>query len=366
MPDSGHAQVAHALSQILAASGRWRPVEDNVIRYFPRSGPLFMKFYKWMLFHWAGLWGHLHDNADYAQLVRAWEAWFYKMDFFHLEKMLGRHKPDAVLVTHALPLRSLAALRAKGRLSLPLFALTTDFWAHRYWAHKTVDHYFASSLQARSDLIRNGVARQKISITGIPVREQFLRPIKKERVLKSLKFNPHKKTIFVLGGSYGVLPYQELLEAAIADAGLSRHQWIFVFGNNKKGLAQARNRLSGKSWGNIRVFGFTQEVPKFMVASDLMIGKAGALSSSEALVMGLPMVITRPMPGQEIKNAAFLASSGAAVREDNTEKLIGVTRRILDNPGRLESMRLAAKRLAHPHAGGAVLKILDDWMKRKI
>lgn len=354
-PDSGHAQVAHALAQALEAEGHWRPVEDNVVSYFPTAGPLFLKLYKWMIFNWSGLWGHLHDNPDYARAVKGSESWIYKMDFFRVHKILEKHKPDAVLATHALPLRCLAVLKAKGQFDLPLYALTTDFWAHRYWAHKSVDHYFASTLQARRDLTRNGVAGNRISVTGIPLREEFSVP------LESLESGRIRKTILVLGGSYGVLPYSDLVQTALDDEDLKKCSWFFVFGNNRKDLDLAKKIVSLKDRRRVKLFGFTSEVASLMAVSDLMIGKAGALSASEALVKGLPQVIARPMPGQETKNADFLVKSGAAVRADQMDRLIHQVKSLVNNDQKLGVMKRAARRLAKPDAAQRVVKLLNTF-----
>ena len=356
---SGHAQVAHALSEALPVSGRWEPVEDNIIHYFPQAGPLFMKLYKWVIFHRSEIWGHFHDNPNYESLARVFEEMFYKMDLLRVEKILKRHKPDVILATHAFPLRALAALKAEGKVHAPLYALTTDFWAHRYWAHEAVDHYFASSAQARMDLISHGVAAKRISITGIPIREDFLKAMPRERALGLLKFQADKKTILVMGGSYGVVPFGELLDAAQNHTRLRNHQWIFIFGNNRKGLTVAKKHLKPENAGRVRLLGFTSEVASLMAASDLMVGKGGALTASEALAVGLPMVISRPVAGQETKNADFLVRSGAARRADSKDKLLSLLVRLTSDDRLLRSMRVASKNISTPCAASNVLDILD-------
>ena len=51
-----------------------------------------------------------------------------------------------------------------------------------------------------------------------------------------------------------------------------------------------------------------------MAAADLLVGKAGGLTSSEAMSRGLPMVLIEPIPGQEERNADHLLEAGAAIR----------------------------------------------------
>ena len=47
-----------------------------------------------------------------------------------------------------------------------------------------------------------------------------------------------------------------------------------------------------------------------MAMSDLMVTKAGGVTTSEALAAELPMVLVNPIPGQEEENAAFLQAVG--------------------------------------------------------
>jgi processive 1,2-diacylglycerol beta-glucosyltransferase len=51
-----------------------------------------------------------------------------------------------------------------------------------------------------------------------------------------------------------------------------------------------------------------------MAAADLLVGKPGGLTTAEAAARGLPMVLLRPIPGQEERNADVLVQAGAAIR----------------------------------------------------
>ncbi len=54
-----------------------------------------------------------------------------------------------------------------------------------------------------------------------------------------------------------------------------------------------------------------------MAAADLLVGKAGGLTTSEALSRALPMALIEPIPGQEERNADHLLEEGAAIRCNN-------------------------------------------------
>jgi processive 1,2-diacylglycerol beta-glucosyltransferase len=64
----------------------------------------------------------------------------------------------------------------------------------------------------------------------------------------------------------------------------------------------------------LRVFGFVDNVFDYMHASDVLLTKPGGLTSSEALAAQVPMILVKPLPGQEERNTRYLVARRAAVR----------------------------------------------------
>jgi processive 1,2-diacylglycerol beta-glucosyltransferase len=94
---------------------------------------------------------------------------------------------------------------------------------------------------------------------------------------------------------------------------------------------------------------------RLMAAADLLVGKAGGLTSAECLAVGLPMVVLDPIAGQEQANADFLTRAGAAVPAGEPEGLAAVVAPLLQ-PARLAELRRAAADLGRPDAGKRVLE----------
>jgi processive 1,2-diacylglycerol beta-glucosyltransferase len=72
----------------------------------------------------------------------------------------------------------------------------------------------------------------------------------------------------------------------------------------------------------------------------------------------LGWVIVNPIPGQEEKNAIYLLEHGAGVWCDNLHTLAFKVRSVLQEPGRLESMRKNARRLGRPDAGAMIARFV--------
>jgi processive 1,2-diacylglycerol beta-glucosyltransferase len=100
----------------------------------------------------------------------------------------------------------------------------------------------------------------------------------------------------------------------------------------------------------LHAVGYTTAMDEYMATADLLVGKPGGLTSSEALARGLALVIVHPIPGQEERNADHLLEAGAAIRCNNLPALAWKIDRLLDDPARLAAMRANARRVARPHA----------------
>jgi processive 1,2-diacylglycerol beta-glucosyltransferase len=87
-----------------------------------------------------------------------------------------------------------------------------------------------------------------------------------------------------------------------------------------------------------------------MAVADLLVGKAGGLTTSEALARGVAMALIEPVSGQEERNADRLLEGGVAIRCNNLPAAAWKIATLLDDPLRLERMHAAARAMARPRA----------------
>jgi len=98
---------------------------------------------------------------------------------------------------------------------------------------------------------------------------------------------------------------------------------------------------------------------ELMGASDLIVGKPGGLTTSEAMARGLVYVVVNPIPGQEERNSDHLLEEGAAIRCNNLPVLAYKVDKLLDDPARLATMRANALKLARPNAARDIVRALN-------
>jgi processive 1,2-diacylglycerol beta-glucosyltransferase len=89
-------------------------------------------------------------------------------------------------------------------------------------------------------------------------------------------------------------------------------QALVVCGYDRRMVDQIRARTAA-SPHPFTVFEYVDNVEELMAVTDLLITKAGAVTVTEALVQHLPMLIYRPIPGQEEGNTEYLLEHGAAL-----------------------------------------------------
>jgi processive 1,2-diacylglycerol beta-glucosyltransferase len=97
--------------------------------------------------------------------------------------------------------------------------------------------------------------------------------------------------------------------------------------------------------------------PQQQVA-DLLIGKPGGLTTSEALARGLAVVVVNPIPGQKERDADHLLEQGAAIRCNNLPVIAWKIDRLLDDPARLSTLQERARRLGRPGAASEIAEAL--------
>jgi processive 1,2-diacylglycerol beta-glucosyltransferase len=358
----GHKRAAEALAGAVAAiepSAIVRDVDTLVFASRWYRGT-YAASYNAMAAHAPRLWGALYHSWEMAPVNRSTAPVRLGLDRLNLRRLVRvveRERPGAVVCTHFLPVEALSPRRGRG-LGAPLYCVITDFAAHPFWAFPHVDRYFVAAPTVADELAGHGVPRARIEVTGIPVDPRFAQRVGRDAARARFGLDPERPVILVMGGGRGVGPLGELAERL---SGLAAGPQVLVVCGTNARLRNEIDHLPAGRTGRIRTLGFTHEVDVLLEACDLMVGKAGGLTCSEALVKGAPLIVFRPTPGQEVRNARFLASGGAAVHADSVEEVVRAARRWLADPQAREQVREAQSRLARPDAAHTVARrVLGD------
>ena len=274
-----------------------------------------------------------------------------------MRRLYIRYRPDLIIFTHPFPCGAAAYLRREGKLDAPLVGVVTDFSAHPLWVYEEVDLYFVAADETRNELVRQGVAAERVFPTGIPIDASFGRLLDRYAATRELGLTARQPTVLIMGGGLGIGPVADAVRSL---DGIDRELQIVVVAGRNAELRRRLRAVARASRHYIVAFGYTHRVRELMAAADLLITKPGALTVSEALSAGLPMVLVSPLPGQEEDNAAYLVDRGAAVLLADAGEAGAMVAGLLDRPQALEEMRRLARGLGQPWAASAAAGIIGS------
>lgn len=279
---------------------------------------------------------------------------------------LRAQRPDLVVCTYCLPAGACSELKGAGWLDLPCATVITDHAAHSQWIHPHVDLYLVSSERVRAAVVARGVPPQRVLATGIPVAPGIAPAPHRDELRRRYGLDPTLPTILVMVGAANLLRRARDVCRRLID--LHRPvQLLFVCGRDEA-LRRSLAALAAGSRHPVRVFGYVSEIPELMALSDLLVSKAGGVTTAEALAAELPMVIIYPIPGQEEDNAVFLQEVGAAWVAPTLRELPALVSEVLAQPERLAAMRQAARRVKRPEAArqgaAAILELVPAVARR--
>jgi processive 1,2-diacylglycerol beta-glucosyltransferase len=357
---AGHVRAAQALEKAFLAHGVCTVEHIDALTQVSKIfQQLYDKAYIKMVRRAPGLMGLLYDRTDQPWRHPRPRLALDRLNTQPMIRMLKKVQPDLCIATHFLPAEILAWLIAKNKLQARHAIVVTDYDVHAMWLCRTIDRYYVALPESAEYLARIGVPPEKLRVTGIPVDPVFEKRVNQAEARKRLGVDQRAQVLLIAAGGYGLGPVEQLVKGLLA---LERPwQIVAIAGKSeklKKRLEQI-SRSAGKLAGGgdrLLTVGFTQEMDQYMAAADLLVGKAGGLTTSEALARALPMAIVEPIPGQESRNADHLLEAGAAVRCNNLPAAPWKIAGLLGCPEKLAAMKGAAAGVARPDAARVIVE----------
>jgi processive 1,2-diacylglycerol beta-glucosyltransferase len=121
-----------------------------------------------------------------------------------------------------------------------------------------------------------------------------------------------------------------------------------------------RRRLEGlRAWPpvSLSVLDWTDDIAALMQAASVLVTKPGGLTTAEAALCGLPIVIFDAIPGPEQRNAARLTETGAGVSTGGSRETALTVLALLRDDSARRRMSIRAKGLARPKAAAKIARL---------
>lgn len=351
---AGHIKAAQAVSSALCKEYDQTETKiANIFDFFnPYIGKSILKVYLKVLKLFPALYGMAYSwgNESYLALVGRKIISGYLAG--HMEKYITEYNPTVIVCTHATPAGLVAHLLQKNKLTIPVIAVVTDFVVHRLWIYPEIKNYVVAN-EAMGDFLNlYGIEQSSIAVMGIPVDEKFALVPDTESIVKELSLNPQYKTILIMGGGGGMLPMDEIvLCCEDIDSNL---QIIAVTGHNTS-IYNKLLAIKPKLRQRVEVLGYVDNISELMAVADLIISKPGGVTTAETLCRGLPMIIYRPIPGQEEGNTHYLTNCQAALRADSLKEIQGMIKKLfIEEPKMLMTLQQNSLKLSQPQSANKI------------
>lgn len=267
----------------------------NTVRYIPR---LYDKFW------------HICRRFRANRRYRGFAMHGIKRGADAMARAVEEYRPDLVICTHNQVSNIFCWLKIHNRVRVPVYTIFFDYINCPLWEGSVLcDAVFTPNPVVHPALLERGFCEEQLICTGFPVHPKFGRAVSKEEARAKMGIASDAFVVLSVNGGAGIGNTKGLVKAVMnADAHGKEVIACIVCGRNEKAKRQIERMKAKRGWDRVRVFGFVENIPELMTASDLYFCRGGGGAVSEAMESGTNFVIREGVTAQERGNKAiFLA-----------------------------------------------------------
>ena len=287
--------------------------------------------------------GFMYAAGEFVTSDRRKSPVYYANTLYaeNLHRYLLENDIDTAVCPHLFPAEALTYLRRRHHLSARTYFVSTDYACIPFLEETEMDLVFTPHADLNGSFIRRGLAPDKLVPSGIPVRDVYSHTVDRIEARMTLDLPVDLPCYLVMTGGEGCGNAQALTRELLERLNSRNVRIVVLTGRNER-LHEA---MLARFGSDVRVLSvpFTDQVPLYMDAADVLLTKPGGISSTEAVVKGAPIVHTPPIPGVESLNAQFFAERGMSILAPNEASAAENAIRLSDDTRQKERM-LAAQR----------------------
>ncbi|MBM3766054.1 MAG: galactosyldiacylglycerol synthase [Acidobacteria bacterium] len=252
-----------------------------------------------------------------------------------LAKYWGARPP--AMVVSLVPNFSRSQWQALQRVDpkIPFVTILTDMadYPPSFWIERQKQTFICGTDRAVEQARQISPESTAHRVSGMILNPKFydVAPVDRAAERRALGLDPTKPTGLVLFGGMGSDKMESILKR-IDESSLDV-QLVLICGKNEK----LRKRLEARTTRILKfVEGFTKDIPRYMQLADFFIGKPGPGSISEAIQMGLPVIVEKnswTLP-QERFNADWVTENSVGESLASFREIVPALERLL-HPARL-------------------------------
>lgn len=278
-----------------------------------------------------------------------------------LEEYIKEEGFDAIVATHFFPAEAVACMKDRG-FDVPVsVAVATDYTVVPFWEECRCDYYILPHADLANAFTKRHIPAETLRPLGIPVSAKFSNLPSREDAKRALGLDAEHPFYLIMGGSMGAGHIRAFTKKLYRQAGDGTI--AVICGTNDSLRETLEKRFA--DCPNVRIVGFTTEIPTYMAACDVLYTKPGGLTSTEAVVCGAPTVHTAPIPGCESRNSRFFRAHGLSMPAHTIRRQLRCGRELAGDPALAGEMRAHQKESAIPDSAERIVRLLEEGVRQK-
>lgn len=325
----GHKSITEALSkQLLLLSP---DIQFRVIDGF-RLGNWLLRFpsriYDTLAVELPSLWGFIYRLSNpFKEFVNRVVAKNIRKS---LLKQINAFQPDLIVSVHEIFVGSVIRVLNRADMDIPVISLIADLDnVTNLWADKRVKYIICPSDEAKKSMLEEGIANDKLYLTGFPVRSEFC----DLNLPEPLSWHDKRKkyiSILLISGSQGSPQVLNIVKTLLKHENIH----ITIIAGHNTALKNFMEKHFSKYVGNrVTIYGFIKEIKERMMEADILILRASPNVLMEAVNLCKPVIITGALRGQEEKNPQFVLKNKLGFYCRGIRELPDMISKLLENDG---------------------------------
>src|SRR5216117_1145551 len=298
----GHNSAARGIRDGLARvapEGTEVELRDLFAETYPLLNELVRRSYLWIVDFAPRVWGNVYRWLDRKQDYDKNFQRFSRLKE-HFAALLDRFQPDIVASSFPAYPYLLEQILGPHRLCKSVVIVTDSITVNNIWYRCAADYFLAPNEQSAAVLRAGEVAPQKIKIFGFPVSPKFADSTQERQFPSG---NSKRRVLYMIHAATRDAP--ELVQR-LADLGVDL---TVTIGRADTLMPEIEAAVGDRA----KVVGWTDDLPRLLHESHLLIGKAGGATVQETIAAACPMIINYVVAGQEEGNARLIVETNSGV-----------------------------------------------------
>lgn len=276
-------------------------------------------------------------DSDFAKFVRLKKR---------LAQLFDAFQPDSIVSTFPAYPYLVRQIAGQNSHVNNIVIVTDSITVNGIWCRAPGDYFFLPNEQSAGIARERGVDPEKIRTFGFPVSPKFS-DFNRDRHETALS-SPHVLYMINAGTRNAPKTVARLLDLNI--------KLTVTVGRDEK-VRRAIEAVIGDN--KIEIIGWTDEMPRILSESDLLIGKAGGATVQETIAAGCPMIINHIVSGQEEGNARLIVQTNSgAIARSPAEVSAMVERAFADGAKQWREWSANIRKLSRPRASLDIAEFL--------